>query len=62
MKGIHTLQWSDVDLHYRLKKLDLSIRFLKEASVIHPWRVQPEPFKIGNKRFFVLTLFHQKIS
>jgi GT2 family glycosyltransferase len=50
----------DVDLHYRLKKLNERILFLSKARVIHPWRVQNKPFNIGRKRFSALVYFLRK--
>jgi len=50
----------DVDLHYRLKKINQSIIFLPAASVIHPWRLQQRPFKTGLRRFSSLQYFLNK--
>ena len=50
----------DVDLYYRLKKLNERVHFLSMARVIHPWRIQKKPFRIGKKRFSSLLYFLKK--
>lgn len=50
----------DVDLHYRLKKCNEEIVFLKYAAVIHPWRVQKKTFSVPYKRFKSLLFFIDK--
>jgi GT2 family glycosyltransferase len=50
----------DVDLHYRLKKLLIKVYFLKEAIVIHPWRLQKKLLSITVKRFKSTLYFLRK--
>lgn len=41
----------DVDLNYRLTKMEVPSLFVKEAIVIHPWREQKNMYKITLQRF-----------
>lgn len=41
----------DVDLCYRLKKQEINIIFLPQASVIHPWRRQTKTFRTTINRY-----------
>jgi len=50
----------DVDLHYRLKKAGLDIKFLKDAYVIHPWRQQKNLIGTTLKRFKSTLYFLKK--
>ena len=50
----------DVDLHYRLKKLHVSCFFLKDALVIHPWRLQRKLISVTVKRFRSTLYFLNK--
>jgi GT2 family glycosyltransferase len=43
----------DVDLSERIKKDNQAILFVKEACVIHPWRIQRDPVEI--KRRIILS-------
>lgn len=35
----YSFSFEDMDLHYRLKKQGFEIPFLKEALIVHPWRI-----------------------
>lgn len=50
----------DVDLHYRLIKLNCQCAFLKEALVIHPWRLQKKLLSISLKRYESTLYFLRK--
>jgi GT2 family glycosyltransferase len=50
----------DVDLRYRLEKLQIASVFLKEAQVIHPWRTQKKLISITLKRFKSTLYFLEK--
>ena len=50
----------DMDLAYRLKLLNIDIKFLKSAFVIHPWRKQKDPYRIIVKRFESTLYFLEK--
>lgn len=49
----------DVDLDYRINQNNIKKVFLKDALVIHPWRVQKNMYQITRKRF-VSTLYFLK--
>ncbi len=59
-EGYPFASMEDVDMHYRLKKINEPVQFLSGACVIHPWRVQLKPFKIGKQRFLSLIYFLNK--
>lgn len=50
----------DVDLRYRLKKLNINIQFIEQARVIHPWRIQRRLLSIAMKRFSSVLYFINK--
>ena len=50
----------DVDLHYRLQKLNIECLFLPEAQVIHPWRLQKKLLSITMKRYKSTLYFLNK--
>ena len=50
----------DVDFYYRVKKLGIKTRFVKEAMVIHPWRLQTDLYSVTIKRFRSTLYFLQK--
>jgi GT2 family glycosyltransferase len=50
----------DVDLHYRLKKMNINCLFLPNAIVIHPWRLQKKLISITQKRFQSTLYFLSK--
>jgi GT2 family glycosyltransferase len=50
----------DVDLRYRLKKLDKKIIFLAAATVIHPWRKNKKIISNAKKRFLSTLYFLRK--
>jgi GT2 family glycosyltransferase len=50
----------DVDLHYRLKQAKKRTEFIKEASVIHPWREQKRMIAASRKRFQSVLFFLNK--
>lgn len=50
----------DVDLHYRITKLNKQILFVRSASVVHPWRLQKNLVSITFKRFHSTLYFLQK--
>jgi GT2 family glycosyltransferase len=50
----------DVDLDYRLKKVQIDIIFLSKAFVIHPWRERKNIFSVTLKRFDSLLYFLEK--
>ena len=50
----------DVELDYRLAKSNIKKVFLKEAFVIHPWRIQKRMFSITKKRFLSTLYFLKK--
>lgn len=41
----------DVELDYRIRKQGNKVQFLKDAFVIHPWRLQKNAYSIALKRF-----------
>lgn len=47
----------DVDLDYRLRKLGCTIIFIKNALVVHPWRVQKKMYAVTMRRFESLLYF-----
>jgi GT2 family glycosyltransferase len=49
----------DVDLCYRINKAKIAHVFLKHAYVIHPWRIQTNPYSATIKRF-KSTLYYLK--
>lgn len=50
----------DVDLHYRLQKLKVPCLFIKDAEVIHPWRLQKKLISITLKRYKSTLYFLNK--
>ncbi|MFD1467614.1 glycosyltransferase family 2 protein [Hymenobacter caeli] len=50
----------DVELHYRLQKMNISIVFIRDALVIHPWRIQKHMRSITWKRFKSILYFLEK--
>ncbi|WP_139112971.1 glycosyltransferase family 2 protein [Mucilaginibacter sp. PPCGB 2223] len=50
----------DVDLDYRLKKKQIEVLFVKNAFVVHPWRMQKKVYEITMKRFRSLLYFLNK--
>jgi GT2 family glycosyltransferase len=50
----------DVELDYRLTKNGISKIFLRDAFVVHPWRVQKNMFKITLHRFESTLYFLKK--
>ena len=50
----------DVDLDYRLHLKKIKKVFLKDAMVIHPWRVQKHMYQITKHRFLSTLYFLQK--
>ena len=50
----------DVELNYRLSKLLIAKVFLKDAYVIHPWRIQKNMWKITLNRFKSTLYFLKK--
>lgn len=50
----------DVDLDYRLTKIEVNKVFLKDAFVIHPWRLQKKMWSITLKRFESTLYFLNK--
>jgi GT2 family glycosyltransferase len=50
----------DVDLHYRIIKDGVKVRFIKDALVIHPWRKQKEILLMTKKRFLSTVYFLKK--
>lgn len=50
----------DVDLHYRLQKLNVECHFLPKAEVIHPWRIQHRLHSITMNRFKSTLYFLKK--
>jgi glycosyltransferase involved in cell wall biosynthesis len=41
----------DIDLRERIKKDNQTILFVKNAFVVHPWRLQNDPLDIAKKRY-----------
>lgn len=50
----------DVDLNYRLKKMNIGKMFLKNAYVVHPWRLQKNMGLITLNRFKSTLYFLKK--
>ena len=50
----------DVDLQYRIKKMNRHIEFIKEARVIHPWRIEKDILGKTKKRFQSTLYFLKK--
>jgi len=50
----------DVELNYRLLKAGKEILFVKDAYVIHPWRIQKRMFYVTMQRFKSLLYFLNK--
>lgn len=50
----------DVELNYRITQLKLKKRFVKEAFVIHPWRIQTRMWQITLNRFQSTLYFLKK--
>ncbi len=50
----------DVELNYRLNKLNIPKLFLKKAYVIHPWRLQKNMWQITMNRFQSTLYFLKK--
>ena len=50
----------DVDLDYRISNNNIKKKFLKDALVIHPWRVQKHMYQITMKRFLSTLYFLKK--
>ncbi len=50
----------DVELDYRIKQMKISKVFVKDAFVIHPWRLQKKMYAITMKRFKSTLYFLNK--
>lgn len=50
----------DVDLNYRLNKLNIPKLFLQKAFVVHPWRLQKNMWQITMNRFQSTLYFLKK--
>jgi len=50
----------DVDFDYRLRKADIEIVFVKEAVVVHPWRLQKKIYRTTMNRFRSTQYFLKK--
>ncbi len=50
----------DVDLDYRINQMEISKVFVKNAYVIHPWRLQKNMWSITMKRFESTLYFLKK--
>ena len=50
----------DVDLDYRLHLKNIKKVFLKDAIVVHPWRVQKHMYQITKQRFLSTLYFLKK--
>ncbi len=50
----------DVDLGERIKKDNQAVLFVREAYVIHPWRIQHDPVGIKRKRILSGMYYYQK--
>lgn len=50
----------DVDLDYRINQNNIKKFFLKDALVIHPWRIQKHMYQITMKRFMSTLYFLKK--
>lgn len=50
----------DVDLDYRINQNNIKKSFLKDALVIHPWRIQKHMYQITMKRFISTLYFLKK--
>lgn len=50
----------DADLRERIKKDNQSIKFVKEAFVIHPWRLQRNPIKMAKLQLISYQIFCSK--
>ncbi|RYY07740.1 MAG: hypothetical protein EOP43_02335 [Sphingobacteriaceae bacterium] len=50
----------DVDLNYRLNKKGISKLFVKNAYVVHPWRLQKNMWRITLNRFKSTLYFLNK--
>lgn len=59
-EGFSCAAMEDVDLHYRLKLMNVSVYFLRQAVVIHPWRRQSRMADITIKRFKATLYFLQQ--
>lgn len=50
----------DVDIRERIKLDGQPMLFLKEAYVIHPWRLQTHHLEINKQKFVVINYFYNK--
>ena len=50
----------DADLHFRIISEKISIVFVRDAFVVHPWRIQNNLFAITQKRFESTLYFLKK--
>ncbi|MDR1221313.1 MAG: glycosyltransferase [Tannerella sp.] len=50
----------DVDLGLRIRKQNQTVRFVKEAFVIHPWRLRKDPVEMKRKIILSTIYFYGK--